>query len=213
LPGQLEDGEHVRVSSQQRREQLIEAALVVAKRDGVGAVSTRTVAAEAGATPGIVHYVFASMDDLLRAMIARMAERYIDTVTDVAVSGDHDVTSLLEQSSSHLWSSVESDPDGHLLTFEVAAHALRTAGFNDLAQWQYETYRVTARRVLERVAEVCEVEWTLPLDSLARMLVVINDGVVLSWLVDRDSEKAREVYAAFIREVASYARPLRETAG
>ncbi|MFD1826007.1 MULTISPECIES: TetR/AcrR family transcriptional regulator [Mumia] len=203
----------MRVSSQQRREQLIEAALVVAKRDGVGAVSTRTVAAEAGATPGIVHYVFASMDELLRAMIGRMAEQYIDTVTDAAVAGEHDATSLLVQSFTQLWNSVEDDPDGHLLTFEVAAHALRNAGFNDLAQWQYATYRETAKRVLERVAEVCDVEWTLPLDVLARMLVVINDGVVLSWLVDRDSEKAREVYAAFVREVASYASPRRETAG
>ncbi|WP_262852140.1 TetR/AcrR family transcriptional regulator [Mumia quercus] len=203
----------MRVSSQQRREQLIEAALVVAKRDGVGAVSTRTVAAEAGATPGIVHYVFSSMEELLRAMISRMADQYIDTVTDVAVSGDHDVSSLLEKSFTQLWSSVEGDPDGHLLTFEVAAHALRHAGFNDLARWQYATYQETAQRVLERVAEVCEIEWTVPLDVLARMLVVINDGVVLTWLVDRDSVKAREVYEVFIGEVSAYARPLRDTAG
>lgn len=199
---------HVRVSSEQRREQLIEAALVVAKREGVGAVSTRTVAAEAGATPGIVHYVFASMDELLRAMIARIAEQYVDTVSNVAHSGEHDVTALLEASFDHMWASVERDPEAHLLTFEVAAHALRNAGFNDLAQWQYETYRETARVVLERVAEACRIEWSVPVEVLSRMLVATNDGVVLSWLVDRDSTQAREVYAGFIRQVAGYAKPL-----
>ncbi|MGH1562049.1 TetR/AcrR family transcriptional regulator [Mumia sp. DW29H23] len=198
----------MRVSSEQRREQLIEAALVVAKREGVGAVSTRTVAAEAGATPGIVHYVFSSMEELLRAMIARMADQYVVTVSELAVtSEEHDVSSLLEQSFAHMWSSVEGDPEAHLLTFEVAAHALRNAGFNDLAQWQYETYRETARQVLEQVAQTCGIEWQAPIDLLSRMLVTINDGVVLSWLVDRDSAKAREVYAGFIQQLAAMARP------
>ena len=198
----------MRVSSEQRREQLIEAALAVAKREGVGAVSTRTVAAEAGATPGIVHYVFSSMEELLRAMISRLADQYVASVSDVVVSGEDDVTALLEETFIHMWSSVEGDPKAHLLTFEVAAHALRNAGFTDLAQWQYETYRTTAREVLLRIAAAAGIEWSVPVDLLSRMLVVINDGVVLAWLVDGDSAKARDVYAAFLQQIAEMAKPV-----
>ncbi|WP_370618194.1 TetR/AcrR family transcriptional regulator [Mumia sp. Pv 4-285] len=198
----------MRVSSEKRREQLIEAALVVAKREGVGGVSTRTVAAEAGATPGIVHYVFSSMEELLRAMISRMAEDYVVSVSELPPPEEADVTTLLEASFNHMWSDVEGDPEGHLLTFEVAAHALRNAGFDDLARWQYDTYRAVAARALEQVAEVCRIEWAVPVELLSRMVVVINDGVVLAWLVDRDAAKAREVYETFIGQFAKFAKPV-----
>ncbi|PJJ56718.1 TetR family transcriptional regulator [Mumia flava] len=197
----------MRISAEQRREQLIEAALSVAKREGVGAVSTRTVAAEAGATPGIVHYVFSSMDELLRAMIQRLATSYVTTLEEVEQSEPPDVVSMLERALEQTWATVEADPEAHLLTFEVTQHALRNPAFADFAAWQYETYRQTARAVFERVATVCEIEWTVSLDLLSRMLVATNDGVVMAWLVDRDSQKAREVYGAFIDQVVAFARP------
>src|SRR6187549_2246412 len=50
------------------REQLIEAALAVASRDGIDAATVRAVAAEAGVSLGVVHYCFQDKDELLRAM-------------------------------------------------------------------------------------------------------------------------------------------------
>ncbi|MDD9348823.1 hypothetical protein, partial [Mumia sp.] len=81
-------------------------------------------------------------------------------------------------------------------------------GFTDLAQWQYETYRTTAREVLLRIAAAAGIEWSVPVDLLSRMLVVVNDGVVLAWLVDGDSAKARDVYAAFLQQIAAMAEPV-----
>ena len=52
----------------ERREQLIEAALAVASRDGIDAATVRAVAAEAGVSLGVVHYCFQDKDELLRAM-------------------------------------------------------------------------------------------------------------------------------------------------
>ena len=40
------------------------------------------------------------------------------------------------------------------------------------------------------IAEAARIEWTRPVADLARMVLTVTDGVVLSWLVDRDSDAA-----------------------
>src|SRR3954466_12012367 len=52
----------------ERREQLIEAALAVASRDGIDAATVRAIAAEAGVSLGVVHYCFRDKDELRGAM-------------------------------------------------------------------------------------------------------------------------------------------------
>ena len=52
----------------ERREQLIEAAITVASRDGIEAATVRAVAAEAGVSLGVVHYCFQDKSELMRAM-------------------------------------------------------------------------------------------------------------------------------------------------
>ncbi len=55
------------MSQVDRREQLIEAAIRVMQRDGVGQVTTRAIAAEAGAPLASLHYTFGSKDEIVRA--------------------------------------------------------------------------------------------------------------------------------------------------
>ena len=59
----------------ERREQLVEAALTVASRDGIEAATVRAVAAEAGVSLGVVHYCFQDKDELLRAMAHAITAR------------------------------------------------------------------------------------------------------------------------------------------
>ncbi len=55
------------MSQVDRRQQLIEAAIRVLQRDGVGHVTTRAIAAEAGAPLASIHYTFGSKDEIVRA--------------------------------------------------------------------------------------------------------------------------------------------------
>jgi len=58
------------------RERVVaEAALRIAARDGLDAVSIRTVAAEAGYSLGMVQRLFATKDELMRRAMAMVAER------------------------------------------------------------------------------------------------------------------------------------------
>src|SRR5690625_4251968 len=164
-----------RISSHDRREQLVAAAIRVATRDGVAAVTTRTVAAEAGATPGIVHYVYRSMTELLRDMIKAMADEQVQRVTEVQFDGAS-VRECLDRAFEALWETLASAPEAHQLTYEVTQHALRKAELRDLADWQYRCYFDAASTVLEAVAKAAHIEWAVPIDSLARMIIAVNDG-------------------------------------
>lgn len=63
---------------EERREQLLAACVAVARRDGLGAVTARAVAVEAGASPGLVFFHFGSKDALLAAMMSALLAGALD---------------------------------------------------------------------------------------------------------------------------------------
>ncbi len=69
-----------------RREQIADALLAVVRRDGVGAVSVRSVAAEAGLSVGSMRHTAASQADLMAFAMGAVADRVARRVAD-RVSG------------------------------------------------------------------------------------------------------------------------------
>ena len=197
-----------RISSQARRDQLVEAAVRVATRDGVAAVTTRTVAAEAGATPGIVHYVYRSMDDLLRDTVTAVVDEQMHFVASVQVEGSS-VRECLERAFESWWDTVESEPEAHQLTYDVTQFALRDADLRGLAALQYERYVQAAAGVLDAVAKAARISWTRPVESLARQVVAVYSGIMIAWLIDRDTGAARETYRHTIDYLVGVSRAAR----
>ena len=62
-----------RLSPDERRQAILDATLVVARRQGLGATTVRDVAAEMGTSSGLVHHYFASMDEVLAAAFEQAA--------------------------------------------------------------------------------------------------------------------------------------------
>jgi AcrR family transcriptional regulator len=62
-----------RMTPDQRREAIVEAALVVAVRKGLASTTVRDVAAEMGTSSGLIHHYFDSMDEVLAAAFERVA--------------------------------------------------------------------------------------------------------------------------------------------
>ncbi len=173
-----------------RRRQLVDAGLTIAEREGVGAVTVRRVAAEAGVSLGLVSYCFASKDDLTIAMATRI-------VTELADAGDGPqprsdrIEVVLRSALATLWARIERNPARQLLTYEITTRALREPGLGDVARRQYATTVALAGDVLARAAATAGVTWSRELDDLAGIVVMAVDGATLRWLVDRDSEAAR----------------------
>jgi len=66
---------------------LIDAALAVVARDGLGEANVKAIAQEAGVTAGLLHYHFASKDELLFAAVERAGEEYIAAL-DALIAGN-----------------------------------------------------------------------------------------------------------------------------
>jgi AcrR family transcriptional regulator len=64
-----------RLPPEQRREQLLDAALQIIARDGYAGVSIEAIAREAGVTRPVVYSVYDSLGPLLHALLARQEER------------------------------------------------------------------------------------------------------------------------------------------
>ncbi|RRO13639.1 TetR family transcriptional regulator [Saccharopolyspora rhizosphaerae] len=72
-----------RLKGERRRRAIVDAALRVVARDGVGAVSHRNVAREAGVPPASIAYYFDGIDDLLVASLLDGCEALVEQITAV----------------------------------------------------------------------------------------------------------------------------------
>jgi TetR/AcrR family transcriptional regulator, transcriptional repressor of bet genes len=70
----------VRAPEEQRRAQIVDAALVVAARDRLDRLTVRRVAAEAGLSPGLVFHHLTDKDTLVLAVLDRLIERTIPLI-------------------------------------------------------------------------------------------------------------------------------------
>lgn len=78
-----------RMSPQERREAIVDAALAVARRKGLAATTVRDVAHEMGTSSGLIHHYFESMDDVLAAAFERVAGTDLQETEDLlAQAGD-----------------------------------------------------------------------------------------------------------------------------
>ncbi len=186
-----------RMSPDDRRDALVQAAVRVIARGGVAAATTRAIVAEARMPLGAFHYVFTSREELL-AEVTR-------TVTDderIAAELALPMGATLEESvDAALTSYLElliADPDRELALTELSLYGLRHDPA--LARRQHDLYFLEMETLLRHVAERCGIRWNEPLPDLARTLIVVTEGITGTWLTDRDTNAARGV----IRRVATW---------
>ncbi len=184
---------HERVPADERRRRLIDAAFRVIARGGVAAATTRAVTAEAGMPLASLHHVFLSRDDLLAALITDATARAASAARAAMLPAGDGAASLddvvLDAFRSYL-AAVRSAPERELAMFELTQFALRTPGLEHLAAEQYRSYRATVAAVYAELEAQFGMGWDTHRDELAAFTVVLTDGIVLAWLVDRDDEAA-----------------------
>lgn len=195
-----------RVPARERRRQLVAAAFRVIGAEGFAAATTRRVCAEAGAPLAAFHYCFASKQELLSELTDyAMGELEAARAGGAVVRAT--VVESLRATLRGYWDTVEADPNREAVLTALTQHALGDPALAGVARRQYEAYHRTARATLTEVADGCGVRWRLPLAQVARMTVVVTDGVTVAWLVDRDSAAAVAVLDAFAEQLALLAEP------
>jgi AcrR family transcriptional regulator len=191
----------------ERREQLIEAALAVASREGIDAATVRAVAAEAGVSLGVVHYCFQDKDELLRAMAHAITAQNLQRSTG-ELPPDADVATIIAGTIDLLWDGIRESRGAQLLSYELTTSSLRHPELNQVAIEQYRGSWAAAEHVLLGVEQSARVRFTVPVEELARTVVAIVDGYSLAWLVDGDEGRARAGMHGFGRYLLSSTEPV-----
>jgi AcrR family transcriptional regulator len=191
----------------QRREQLVEAAIAVASREGIDAATVRAVAAEAGVSLGVVHYVFQDKDELLDAMAHQITRQNLSqSLLEMPERGEP--ATIVTAALDMLWDGISATRGSQLLSYELTTYSMRHPEVRQVSVNQYAISHEAARHFLQAMARAATIEWTLPDELMTRLVVMMTDGIVLSWLADGDDEAARTMLQVFAEFLASHTRPL-----
>lgn len=191
-----------RTPVEERRRQLVAAALRVVAQKGLAGASTRAIVAEADMALASFHYAFESRDQLLARLVAEVLESEEKAVLPTEVGG-RSLTELIRDSLRGYLAHLRADPSYEQAMLELTQYAVRSG--LPLARQQYEHYTRIALASLELAAEHTGHTWSVPLPTVAALLVSLTDGLTLTWLVSRDDTAAEALVDAAATAVASLA--------
>jgi AcrR family transcriptional regulator len=168
------------------RDRLLDAAIEIAGREGLNAVTYRAVAARVGVAHGLVRHHFGTREQMLIEAFRRAARQDTDDVRLEAGS--------IEEFGSRLVATLNSSGERQLLQFDETTHAVRGDLPLDNVRGLYERYIAHVHRTLENVG----VEDTEGI--MSGLVFAALDGVVLQHMVFRDDARTEQLLEQ-LREV------------
>jgi AcrR family transcriptional regulator len=194
-----------RLPPEQRREQLVDAALSVILAEGYAGVSVEAVARAAGVTRPVVYDHFPNLTKLLHALVER-EERYSLAELDAVVPsdpGDRDPAELLASSVRRFLDTVAERPATWRLIL------LPLAGTPAIIREHVERNRAKVLKRIEDLVRWSTAKWDLPEDLDVELAArAIRDlGEEAGRMVLTDPDKyTPDRYVAFVRSVLSLLR-------
>ena len=177
-----------RIPSDVRRQQFIDAALIVIARDGVDGATTRRIAEEAGAPLATLHYCFQTKENLLWALFEQLAETVRTAIEKRVPEGKSLADIACELVDECIRGAVER-PDANRAQIEIWLWAERNDA--EFANRMYDQYIDVWQEFLRGA------ETALPADELetvTRVIMGLVDGLCMQLITHGDVQKImREV--------------------
>lgn len=190
------------VDRSERREAVGRALMRLVARDGMEAVSVRSVAAEAGMSVGAVQRYFSGKDEMLQFALRAAVDTAAARLSEVRIGPGR--LSFAEGLRRALLTFVPTTPDTLaeariLAAFE--ARAVVDADFAAVLAELDEQARRNVRRALEYAESVGELARGHDLDALTHVVLLLMDGVL--WAGLRTSAPSTEELTAAIDSVVA----------
>lgn len=109
----MAEGRRPRAATEEKRKRILDATEEIMLKEGYAAVSSRSVATAVGIQAPLVHYYFATLDDLFVAVLRRRAGRNVERMAEALASPE----------PLRAWWKLASDPRGTALFVELLAAA------------------------------------------------------------------------------------------
>lgn len=190
------------------RESLLTAALEVFTRQGYSGSRLEDVAAQAGVTRGAIYHHFRNKADLYGMLIADAAHR-IEPVVETSLGQDEEPLESLRRFGVEVLALASEDS-----AFRAVAELIlfRSEVPDELAEG-LERKKAGSRALLERLAGVVargqesgEVRDDVDAMDVALGLVALQNGLLSSWLIDREhvdlASRSRSIIDIFLAGAA-----------
>lgn len=164
------------------RDKLIDAAFRAVARDGLADTNVKSIAAEAGVNPGLLHYHFASKDVLLDAAVESATARYMAAIDALIAATPRD--RLFDAYVRFAAETLEANRDLFRVRLSLGVRAMNDAGLAARLEVANEAIRGRLATVFAAGAGRSEAS---DRDRLrARMTKAAFEGMMLSWLTQPD---------------------------
>lgn len=164
----------------ERRPQLIAAAIRVISREGVTRATTRRIAEEAGAPLASLHYSFGNKEELFAAVTREAVVMTENVIASKAIAAGAGVRSVVRMFIELFRDWTLTDPDLQIAQYELQMWSLRTPGHAHVARDGYRLYTAALAGVLESAAAPAEHDTNF--DRLARVTIAAVDGMIMQLL-------------------------------
>lgn len=189
-----------RVSSANRKEQLIQATIALMRRDGVQRVSVRAITEEAEAPLAAVHYCFEGKDDLLSQAVEHWLQRMINVPGVGGKNGSpRGLATTVELIAETYWTAFVDDPLDVLCQIELVLWAARQPLSDTLAKTIYQRYELALGDIFANALAVAGETSTWKPADLARTFIALVDGASLQLIADPSRLDHRERFFRTLR--------------
>jgi AcrR family transcriptional regulator len=189
----------------ERREAILVAAARVIARSGVRGLRVEEVASEAGVSPPLLYYHFASRQGLIRAAL----ERASDKAPSAALRANSGSRSGYEAVEAALLDELDEERtvrDNAIVWGEVSATAVFEPALRDDVKRVTDAWRETVADAIRRGIEDGSIRRGIDPDQAAEVLITLVDGLCNRWLAGAmERERARELLVATVRETLAAA--------
>lgn len=166
-----------------KAQRILNAVRAVLAKNGYARTTINLVAAEAGVSRGLLHYYFASKEDMLVRVIQDNMDVSVRMVGDIfhrAETVDHIAHGL----TAALRSVLTADPDFFNLFFEAWSVARLSPAVDTRLREHYDDFRSAVRAGLESALQRGIINPSVSLSGLAALITGLIDGYGLQMVTE-----------------------------
>lgn len=178
-----------RMTGAERRRLLAEAALRVIERQGERSATVRAITAEADMPLSTFHYIYETRADVIRD-VYRLLRTGDEHFVPPTVGPNATMSEVIARMLERWFRSVKENHRNELGEMEVITHSIRTPGLQHLPAIFHEEYEERIIGGLKASMKMLGAHATVPLRDIARMVLVIANGAVYTYLRSEDAVKA-----------------------
>lgn len=199
-----------RTKEDERREEIVIAALRLVLKTGYNQVTLADIADHVGVSKGLISYYFLRKEDVFLAVLDRIVER-MDAQFERFCTASVTAPEKLELFFTNLFSNERRARRYYTVVIDYMAQAIRQRAVQEYTQRIYDSYRTYMERVIHDGVVTGEFR---KVDSgrSASLLMALMEGLILQWFFDKKGFNLDEAYQACVDFMESYLLPEDRTA-